>query len=254
MKRLMLLVLVAAVVPAMMLGQGNEASNDFTVPAGRWRALLNWDPYNMAWTHVPTTGATDFSGLAVLSAGAGVEWAYRDNRTVRADVHMAFLGRFPIELAKSDSKDDNLLPKRQVNGVSARVMPMWYVGRWALGAGPSFEYRHVDYSFEPLPEDVSTIKMDDFSGRQRRMMDRYGLDGIDVWHYNLGLTFTAGYRFIPTGYVGVEYSPRVVVSTDYRYQHETTLKPPVLGKNSNGKLDHQLSLVWRMAIDLNRGH
>ena len=247
--------LVAAVLPAMMWGQESGNANppeDFTVPAGQWRALINIDPYNMAWTHVPTTGVTDFSGLAILAFGAGAEWAYKDNRSVRADVHMAFLGRFPIELGKSDSKDEDLRSKRLINSVSARVMPMWYVGKWALGAGPSFEYRHVRYSFEPLPEDVSSINLDDFDGRNRRMMDRYGLDGMDIWHYNLGLTLTAGYRITPTTYIGVEYSPRVVVGTKYQYEHETTLQPPVLGKSSNGKLDHQLSLVWRMAIRLNK--
>ena len=109
---------------------------------------------------------------------------------------------------------------------------MWYAKRWVLGVGPSFERRKVTFDVE---DGDSSPK--------------YGTQDFHSIHYALGPLMTAGWRATSTTYSGIEYSPRIVMGSNFNYEDNTSA-PTV--SSSNGHFDHQLSFVVRMSINLTK--
>ena len=78
---------------------------------------------------------------------------------------------------------------------------------------------------------------------------KYGTQDFHSIHYALGPLMTAGWRATSTTYFGIEYSPRIVMGSNFNYDDNTSA-PTV--SSSNGHFDHQLSFVVRMSINLTK--
>ena len=204
-------------------------STRWTVSQGQWRVLINLNAYDIAWSYLPNIKTTDVSSLGILNIGSGVEMAYRDNRTLRLMAHVGIIGNNHFSIAETFPPYP---PTRIVWNSTISMVHMWYAKRWVLGVGPSFERRKVTFDVE-----------------NGDSSPKYGTQDFHSIHYALGPLMTAGWRATSTTYFGIEYSPRIVVGSNFNYDDNTSA-PTV--SSSNGHFDHQLSFVVRMSINLTK--
>ena len=75
----------------------------------------------------------------------------------------------------------------------------------------------------------------------------YGENEFKNIHYNLGADLMAGWGK-RKWWIGLRYSPRFIVKDSFNYTEEYAPQLPV--KNQAGRLDHQIALVFRLALTI----
>ena len=75
----------------------------------------------------------------------------------------------------------------------------------------------------------------------------YGENEFKNIHYNLGADLMAGWGK-RKWWIGLRYSPRFIVKDSFNYTEEYAPQLPV--KNQAGSLDHQIALVFRLALTI----
>lgn len=226
-RRVSLLIIMCLSVFLPVVAQTD--STRWTFSKGQWRALINLNAYDIAWSYLPNIKTTDVSSFGILNIGTGVEMAYCNNRSLRLMAHVGIIGNNQFSIAETFAPYP---PTRRVLNSTLSLVHMWYAKRWVLGVGPSFERRRV--SFDVEDGDSSP---------------KYGTQDFCSIHYALGPLMTAGWRATSTTYFGIEYSPRIVMGSNFNYDDKTS---PSTAPSSNGHFDHQLSFVVRMSINLNK--
>ncbi len=245
MKRTIFTLLMIVWVVVVAVAQ-DSISDRYTMPKGRWSLDIDWHPYNMGWTYQDVTGKMDFSGFALLGLGLGAEYAYRDNRTLRLDAQAALVGHYNFTFGCLGGEKDRS-PERVVNSVSVNLTHLFYRRHWMGGGGLAFEYRHVDYATLSNSDGILGKYLTD-----RSILRKCGTDSYDLMHYSMGLTLMGAYRITPNCYVGVRYSPSLILGSKFRYKKSDVA---LLGDGvaRKGHVEHHLWVVAGFRIDLTKG-
>lgn len=238
-KILSILVLILLAFPTMLLAQSDsivgraaccfELGSPLDVEKGSIRLTLENDCYGGAFTKV---GVDDGYGNTIYSfanIGAGVEYAYATNKTLEANVHFAFLN---IVVDWEDYFFGGW-------DYAVGIMHRWYRGRWTFGAGLSFERRYSKYNVQHYENGPPEYNPDPYYV--------YGENEFKNIHYNLGADLMAGWGK-RKWWIGLRYSPRFIVKDSFNYTEEYAPQLPV--KNQAGSLDHQIALVFRLALTI----
>lgn len=238
-KFLSIITILLLAVPNVMLAQSDsivgraaccfELGSPLDVEKGSIRLTLENDCYGGAFTKV---GVDDGYGNTIYSfanIGLGVEYAYATNKTLEANMHFAFLS------LAMDWEDYYWGAWDYTVG----IMHRWYRGRWTFGAGLSFERRYAKYNvqhyengppeYNPHPQYI------------------YGENEFKNIHYNLGADLMAGWGK-RKWWIGLRYSPRFILKDSFHYNEKYAPQLPV--KNHAGSLDHQIALVFRLALTI----
>lgn len=229
----------------LVLPSNAQDSDEFQVPEGRWCILAEGAHYSMGWTSVDLNNKTDFSGFAIMGVGLGLEYAYRDNRSLRLDASAAVLGHYNYVMGCTTDHDD-YLPERVVTSVSTSLNHMFYNHRWMYGGGLSFEYRSYAYRSIDRADNPFALNM---SKDELKFYHRFGENSFDMRHYSLGLSFVGGYRITPNIMIGLKYAPRCVLKSKFMYKDEALSN---VGIAKKGHFDHQLSIVASFYFNLTK--
>ena len=231
-KFLSIIIILLLAVPNVMLAQSDsvaETKSPLDVEKGSIRLTLENDCYGGAFTKVGVDDAYASPPYAFANIGAGVEYAYATNKTIEANVHFAFLN------IVVDWEDYFFGGWNYTVG----IMHRWYRGRWTFGAGLSFERRYAKYNVQHYENGPPEYNPDPYYV--------YGENEFKNIHYNLGADLMAGWGK-RKWWIGLRYSPRFIVKDSFNYTEEYAPQLPV--KNQAGSLDHQIALVFRLALTI----
>ena len=238
-KNLSILALMLLAFPLMMRAQSDSIigrvpycggiGSPLDVNKGSVRLILENDVVGGAFTRVGVDDAYARALNTFANIGAGVEYAYATNKTIEANV------RFAILDAVMDWEDYFLGALHYTVG----LMHRWYRGRWTFGAGLSFERRYAKYNVQHYEKDSPEYNPD--------TQYIYGENEFKNIHYNLGADLMAGWGK-RKWWIGLRYSPRFIVKDSFHYTEEYAPQLPV--KNHAGSIDHQIALVFRLALTI----
>ena len=238
-KILSILTLMLFAFPALLLAQSDsivgraaccfELGSPLDVEKGSIRLTLENDFFGGAFTKVGVDEAYASTPYAFANIGAGVEYAYATNKTLEANVHFAFLN------IVVDWEDYYFGGWNYTVG----IMHRWYRGRWTFGAGLSFERRYAKYNVQHYENGPPEYNPDPYYV--------YGENEFKNIHYNLGADLMAGWGK-RKWWIGLRYSPRFILKDSFHYNEKYAPQLPV--KNHAGSLDHQIALVFRLALTI----
>ena len=238
-KILSILTLMLFAFPALLLAQSDsivgraaccfELGSPLDVEKGSIRLTLENDFFGGAFTKVGVDEAYASTPYAFANIGAGVEYAYATNKTLEANVHFAFL------TIVVDWEDYYFGGWNYTVG----IMHRWYRGRWTFGAGLSFERRYAKYNVQHYENGPPEYNPDPYYV--------YGENEFKNIHYNLGADLMAGWGK-RKWWIGLRYSPRFILKDSFHYNEKYAPQLPV--KNHAGSLDHQIALVFRLALTI----
>ena len=237
-KILFILVLILFAFPTMMLAQSDstDVARSGILPKGTMRLSLEHGAIGGLFTKIGNADKYDLAPFYLFNLGAGIEYAYANDKSIGLDVHPG-VGSDGIigEYGNAHVVFYN---------VTTGVMHRWYRGRWVLGAGLSYEWRKAKY--DPFNQQVGEDEYE-FS-----YMDEYGKNDFTNSHHSLGVDLLAGFTWRNRKwYIGVQYSPRIILKDSFNYVNNEY--PPQLPvKNYSGHADHQISLMIRFAFDIAR--
>lgn len=238
-KNLSILALMLLAFPLMMRAQSDSIigrvpycggiGSPLDVNKGSVRLILENDVVGGAFTRVGVDDDYARALYTFANIGAGVEYAYATNKTIEANV------RFAILDAVMDWEDYFLGAWHYAVG----LMHRWYRGRWTFGAGLSFERRYAKYNVQHYEKDSPEFNPD--------IQYIYGENEFKNIHYNLGADLMAGWGK-RKWWIGLRYLPRFIVKDSFHYTEEYAPQLPV--KNHAGSIDHQIALVFRLALTI----
>ena len=238
-KILSILTLMLFAFPALLRAQSDsivgraaccfELGSPLDVEKGSIRLTLENDFFGGAFTKVGVDEAYASTPYAFANIGAGVEYAYATNKTLEANVHFAFLN------IVVDWEDYYFGGWNYTVG----IMHRWYRGRWTFGAGLSFERRYAKYNVQHYENGPPEYNPDPYYV--------YGENEFKNIHYNLGADLMAGWGK-RKWWIGLRYSPRFILKDSFHYNEKYAPQLPV--KNHAGSLDHQIALVFRLALTI----
>ena len=233
-KFLSILILVA--VPAVLWAQGDslEIASSSVLHKGTIRLSLEHGAIGGLFTKIGNADKYDLAPSYLFNLGAGVEYAYANDKSVGLDVHPGLCSDGGIgEYGNAHVVFFN---------VTTGIMHRWYHGKWVLGAGLSYEWRKARYDTfnQQVGEDEYEFNY----------MDEYGMNDFTNTHHSLGVDLLAGLTWRNRKwYIGLQYSPRIILKDSFNYiNNEYPPQLPV--KNYAGHADHQISLMIRFAFDI----
>ena len=237
-KFLSIIIILLLAVPNVMLAQSDstDVARSGILPKGTMRLSLEHGAIGGLFTKIGNADKYDLAPSYLFNLGAGIEYAYANDKSIGLDVHPG---------AGSDGIIGEYGNAHVVfYNVTTGVMHRWYLGKWVLGAGLSYEWRKAKY--DPFNQQVGEDEYE-FS-----YMDEYGKNDFTNSHHSLGVDLLAGYTWRNRKwYIGVQYSPRIILKDSFNYVNNEY--PPQLPvKNYSGHADHQISLMIRFAFDIAR--
>ena len=237
-KILSILILMLLAFPAMLRAQSDslEIASSSVLHKGTMRLSLEHVAIGGLFTKIGNADSYDLAPFYLFNLGAGVEYAYANDKSVGLDVHPG-VGSDGIigEYGNAHVVFYN---------VTTGVMHRWYRGRWVLGAGLSYEWRKARY--DTFNQEVGEDEYE-FS-----YMDEYGMNDFTNTHHSLGIDLLAGWTWRNRKwYIGLQYSPRIIFKDSFNYI-ETKYPPLQPVKNYAGHADHQITLMIRFAFDIAR--
>lgn len=233
-KFLSIFTLMLLAFPAMAQSDSLEVASSSVLPNGSMRLSLEHCAIGGLFTKIGNTDKYDLAPFYLFNLGAGVEYAYANDRSIGLDVHPG---------VGSDGGIGEYGNAHVVfYNVTTSAMNRWYRGRWVLGAGLSYEWRKARY--DTFDQEVGEDEYE-FS-----YMDEYGKNDFTNSHHSLGVDLLAGWTWRNRKwYIGLQYSPRIILKDSFNYI-KIEYPPQLPVKNYAGHADHQISLMIRFAFDI----
>ena len=145
-KFLSILILMLLAFPAMMRAQSDstDVASSSVLHKGTMRLSLEHVAIGGLFTKIGNADSYDLAPSYLFNLGVGVEYAYANDKSVGLDVHPG---------GGSDGIIGEYGNAHVVfYNVTTSAMHRWYLGKWVLGAGLSYEWRKAKY--DPFNQQV----------------------------------------------------------------------------------------------------